>query len=221
MSRHRLSDFSNRHRGETIYVFGSGATLNYLDPTFFDDKRCVATNFVGGVFGLKHYDTFTHYHQDAAIVAQEKGARFVIAPRREHGVEGEWVDNVPPNVILFDTDTGKPGLTFDPDGKDWPTKPESLVIGSSSLHGSMHLAAHMGAKSIVLVAADCGTLGFKHRVDGYETVGHQPWALYEEHLRMMKSKLQAVYGCQIYSLNPFANPNLEGVPYRSPSNAIN
>ena len=88
-----------------------------------------------------------------------------------------------------------------------------LTIGSSSIHGAMHLAAHMGAKFIVLVGADCGSLGGRDRVDGY-VPGDSHWALYEMHLRAMKQRLWDVYSCQVYSLNPFVNYSLEGVAYR-------
>ena len=65
-----LIDYRNRHEFETIYVFGSGATLNYLAPSFFDDKICVATNFCGSVFGLRRYYVFSHYHADSISEAQ-------------------------------------------------------------------------------------------------------------------------------------------------------
>jgi hypothetical protein len=81
----------------------------------------------------------------------------------------------------------------------------------------MHLAAYMGAKFIVLVGADCGSLGGKDRVDGYVT-GDTHWALYERHLRDMKQRLWDVYSCQVYSLNPFVNYSLEGVQYRGAAN---
>ncbi len=48
-----MDDYENLHEGETIYVLGSGATLDYLTPDFFDDKLTIAVNFVGSVFGLK------------------------------------------------------------------------------------------------------------------------------------------------------------------------
>jgi len=116
-------------------------------------------------------------------------------------------------VVTFPTTTGRPGTSFNPSGKDWPTLDNSLVIGSSSIHGSMHLAAYLGAKFIVLVGADCGTLGGAERVDGY-VQGEHPWELYELHLRDMKQRLFEMYGCQVYSLNPFINYSLEGTQYR-------
>ena len=207
-----LEDFRGVHDGETIFVFGSGATLNYLAPSFFDDKICVATNFCGSVFGLSKYYVFSHYHFDSISEAQLDETMAVFTPLREHGTDAEFLGFMP-KIVTFPTTTGRPGSSFNPSGKDWPTLENSLIIGSSSIHGSMHLAAYMGAKFIVLVGADCGELGGAERVEGY-VKGDIPWALYEQHLRDMKQRLFEMYGCQVYSLNPFINYSLEGTQYR-------
>jgi len=207
-----LIDYRNRHEFETIYVFGSGATLNYLAPSFFDDKICVATNFCGSVFGLRRYYVFSHYHADAVLEARRDESIAVFTPHREHGTDAEFLVEVS-KVVTFPTTTGRPGTSFNPSGKDWPTLDNSLVIGSSGIHGAMHLAAYLGAKFIVLVGADCGTLGGAERVDGY-VQGEHPWELYEMHLRDMKQRLFEMYRCQVYSLNPFINYSLEGTQYR-------
>ena len=207
-----LEDFKDVHCCKTVYVFGSGATLNYLAPSFFDDKICVATNFAGSVFGLRRYYVFSHYHADAVAEAALPQTVAVFTPQREHGTDAEFLGFMP-KIVTFPTTTGRPGTSFNPSGKDWPTLDNSLVIGSSSIHGSMHLAAYMGAKFIVLVGADCGELGGVDRVEGY-VPGDSHWVLYEQHLRDMKQRLWDVYGCQVYSLNPFVNYSLEGTQYR-------
>ena len=207
-----LEDFKDVHCCKTVYVFGSGATLNYLAPSFFDDKICVATNFAGSVFGLRRYYVFSHYHADAVAEAALPQTVAVFTPHREHGTDAEFLGFMP-KIVTFPTTTGRPGTSFNPSGKDWPTLDNSLVIGSSGIHGAMHLAAYLGAKFIVLVGADCGTLGGAERVEGY-VQGEHPWELYESHLQDMKQRLWDVYGCQVYSLNPFVNYSLEGTQYR-------
>lgn len=207
-----LASFKDIHKGEVIWVVGSGGTLDFIDPSFFDDQICIAANFVGKIFGLANYFTFSHYHTDSLEMADS--SRFVFTPRREHGNRDEWSGFLPNNIVLFDTNAGEPGTRFDPYGRDNPG--ENLVIGSSSIHGAMHLAAHIGAKAIVLVGVDCGTLNDKDRMDGYVT-GDTPWDIYNDHLILMKRWLVSNYGCQIYSLNPFVNLSLEGNKFRGKS----
>jgi len=203
-----LESFKDIHKGETIWVLGSGGSLDFLDPSFFDDKICVGVNFVGKVFGLANYFTFSHYHSDSLEMADS--SRFVFTPKKEHGNRAEWSGHLPANIVLFDSNAGAPGDSFDPFGKDNPTT--GLMIGNSSIHGSLHLAAYLGAKHIVLVGADCGKLNNVDRFTGY-VIGDNPWSEYNTKLVMMKRWILENFGAKVYSLNPFVNFNLEGVPF--------
>jgi hypothetical protein len=109
----------------------------------------IAVNFVGSVFGLKGYYCFSHYHEDAQHEAKREDCIGAFTPEREHGTDGVFA-GCAGNLTTFGTRTGRPGTSFDPHGKDWPCLSGQLTIGSSSIHGAMHLAAHMGAKFIVL-----------------------------------------------------------------------
>ena len=103
--------------------------------------------------------------------------------------------------------------------------PDGLVVGSTSMHGAMHLAAHMGAANIIMVGADCGRIDGKFNHEGYtsgnlETSDPDFWlARWETHLRQVKAYLCDRYDVNIYSLNPFLNMNLEGHEWRG-SNPI-
>lgn len=212
-----LDEFEDIHEGSTIWVFGSGATLQFLDPRFFDDKICVSTNLVDEHFPLARFYLFSHYHP--AVKRQLQNPRMLhafthdLCSTRWSGTlgygEGEWCfgkpapDNVTINTLTF---REPPGSGFDPSTH---TRDGELVFGSSSIHGSIHLAAHMGASNIVLVGVDCGTIDGVNRIEGYPA-GHTPWMLYNNHLIAMKKWVGQKYGVNVYSLNPFVNFNLEG-----------
>ena len=86
-----MDDYENLYEGETIYVLGSGATLDYLTPNFFDDKITIAVNFVGSVFGLKGYYCFSHYHEDAQHEARREDCIGAVADAPQplhHGDRG-------------------------------------------------------------------------------------------------------------------------------------
>jgi hypothetical protein len=79
----------------------------------------------------------------------------------------------------------------------------------------MHLAAHLGASTIILVGADCGKIDGKDRVNNYQTQGgHTLWSLYDRHHKLMKDWLEQNYPVKIHSLNPFINLNLEGHTFK-------
>ena len=213
-----LSDLQDIHHGKTIWVFGSGASIEFLDPTFFDDKICISTNLVAEQFPLKSFYLFSHYHPAVKRQLSNPGLRSAVThdvcstrwtSQKLYGKEGEWCfgNPAPENVIINNLSFRDPiGSAFDPFIHN---KDGELVFGSSSIHGSIHLGAHMGAKHIVVVGADCGTIDGQNRIEGYPA-GDTPWKLYDRHLIRMKKWLREKYGTTTYSLNPFVNFNLEG-----------
>jgi hypothetical protein len=214
---HTLPYFKNWHEGEDIYVLGSGATLSHINPSFFAGKIVVATNRVAERIDL--YDncdwlyTHGHYHVDMFPLAH-KYPQWFFAPRGDEGLDREPPADVPPNVVLYDHKVSQ--YEFDVD-QSWPDSPNGLLVGSTSLHGSMHLAAHLGASTMILVGADCGILDGETNHGEYKsgnlvTSDSRMWLQrWEMHLRQVKRKLIEQYPhIGIYSLNPFLNLNIEG-----------
>jgi hypothetical protein len=202
-----LSDLRNRHSGETIWVLGSGTTLRFIKPSFFDDKIVVSTNFAAKVAGIKADYVFSHYHADLSTLIEQ--SNYAVTLRRDTVSHREWTEDIPDNLVFVNQDSySPPGASWNPFTTHTPLE-DSLVYGSSSIHGSMHLAAWLGASSIVLVGADCGVLDGSDRIPDYPQ-GDTPWALYNLHHKLMKDWLADNYGVAVYSLNPFINLNLEG-----------
>jgi hypothetical protein len=215
-----LSDLKECRKGETAWVFGSGGTLNHLDPAFFADKLTVGTNLGPARFGVTHSDfIFTHYHR-CALEALDWADR-VVTLAGDTLTHQPWQGDVPDRLVLIPQDTYVgPSDSWDPNSTHRP-RPDSLVYGSSSLHGSMHLAAHIGAAHIVIVGADCGRLDGQPNLDGYPVLGGEGdtdriLSLYERDHRRMKQYLVDTYGVTVYSLNPFINLNLEGHTFIGP-----
>lgn len=103
-----------------------------------------------------------------------------------------------------------------------------LIVSGSTITTAIHLAAHMGAKYIILVGHDCGTLDGENNFFNYHTkesisLAHgkdNPNKNYKNWLKNIedqtiktKKLLKEKYGCEIYSLNPFINFGLEGHNY--------
>jgi hypothetical protein len=102
----------------------------------------------------------------------------------------------------------------------WPTHDDHLVCGPTSLHMGMHFAVYLGARFIVLVGADCGTLDDRDAVEGYAPGDPKPLAVWEEQLPKVARKLRSM-GVGVMSLNPFVNLALEGHRFRGPTVTIN
>lgn len=123
------------------------------------------------------------------------------------------------NIVVFNHIKNKHKINKLPDDN-------KLVIGSSTIATGIHLGAYMGAKNIILIGHDCGTLDGEPNFNGYHTdstykIAHKngktdyiKWLKkIEEQTITLKKLLKKKYGCNIYSLNPFINFGLEGHVY--------
>ena len=205
-----------------MYVLGSGATLNFIDPKFFYKKITVCVNDVGEIYLPTTKYVVTKYHPEAIAYARNMPDVNVVVSRGSLG--GPYYSALPAlkNLYTFDHNINKGPSTSTV--IDWPTEDHSLYVSWSSITSAMHFAAYLGAKNIIMVAHDCGELDDKSWVDGYVYNNWDNSKVEEAKERnkqfeiqsiAVKNKLKQLYGCNIYSLNPFINYNLEGVKYRS------
>jgi uncharacterized Rossmann fold enzyme len=119
-------------------------------------------------------------------------------------------------IICYDHDKNNRNVNTLPDKN-------KLVVSYSTITTGIHLAAYMGAKNIILVGHDCGKIDGECNFEGYHTdatykIAHKngkkdynTWLnKIESQTIKLKTLLKEKYGCNIYSLNPFINFNLEG-----------
>ena len=216
-----LADFAGIHPGETVWVLGSGASLQGVSPMMFAGQTVVATNFAGTTAGLEHFYSVAHHHSDADRIAALRPDLLVFTPDIEQ-LPPE--DRSParasaPNVRFVPT-TDQHYSRFDPEAH-WPTDDDRLVVGPTSLHMAMHLAAYMGAANIILVGADCGAFDNVSRIADYpDPNGHLHYGLWTRSLEAMARRLR-ILGVGVHSLNPWVTPRLEGHRYETEGLTIN
>lgn len=206
------------------YILGSGPTVTYISPDFFIGKNVIATNRAGERLGLYrmpiHLITHSHYQWDDTYpLAEQYGSHQFYCPEGDQGFAGTPGRTDLPNVIHYPHKPTHPDFDVH---SAWPDDANGILVGSTSLHGSMHLACKLGAHNLILVGADCGLLDNQANQAGYVSgnlaSGDQlAWlGRWEQHLRAVKRKLVQVYAVRIYSLNPFLNLNLEGHHWSAP-----
>ena len=203
-------------------MLGSGGSLNFIDPKFFYKKITVCVNEVGEIYLPTTKYVVTKYHPEAIKFAQQMPNVNVVVSRGSLGGPHYAALPVLKNLYTFDHNTNRDAATSVV--ADWPLEDGSLYVSWSSITSAMHFAAYLGAKNIIMVAHDCGELDDKSWVDGYV---YDTWdktkveeakernKQFEIQSMAVKGKLKELYGCNVYSLNPFINYNLEGVKYRS------
>lgn len=213
-----VTGFRNSRKGETAWVLASGASLNHVPRWFWSDRLVVCTNFVGVRLGLSEFYTVTHYHRDAAQIAEERPDLPVIAPRVDQG--GAAALPHPPQARnIFYINTGTQAYARFDCAELWPKQPDTLVVGPTSLHMTMHFAQYLGAKHIILAGADCGLLDGQSNFAGYEP-GDNPLDVWQRTLSQVANQLRSE-GVTVMSLNPFVNFALEGHTFHGPTVHIN
>ena len=209
-----LADLENLHPGETIWVLGSGPSLNFIEPEFFDDKICVTTNHVGVGYPLKSFYSYSNYHNQDLAGVFGQGLIVAVMLARDTLTQQAWPGEVPDNVALSEANSySPPGSTWDP--YRMPPPEGQIVYGSSSIHGATHLAAHLGAKNIILVGHDAGSIDKSQNVASYPSATQAySFRVWNEHSVVLKRWLGEKHGVRVHSLNPFINLNLEGHKFR-------
>jgi hypothetical protein len=187
----------------------------------------VCVNDVGVTYLPTTKYVVTKYHPEAISYAQQLPDTNVVVSRGSLGGPHYAALPVLKNLYTFDHNTNKDASTSVV--TDWPLEDGSLYVSWSSITSAMHFAAFLGAKNIIMVAHDCGELDDRGWVKGYPVEtwdgkkvdeAKQRNKQFEIQSIAVKKKLIQLYGCNIYSLNPFINYNLEGVKFRS-HNEIN
>ena len=219
-----ITSLKDLHKGEDIYVLGSGTTLDFIDKDFFNNKITVSVNDVGVVYLPTTQYVVTKYHREAIDYAQRLPNSKVLVSRGNLG-NGDYPElpNNLSNLYYFNHNINKDHETS---VNEWLFDEDALFVSWSSITSAMHLAAYLGAKNIIMVAHDCGELNDKSWVDGYVVYDWSEDSIagakernikFEKQSVAVKKKLIELYGCNVYSLNPFINYSLEGHKYRGTS----
>jgi hypothetical protein len=95
-----------------------------------------------------------------------------------------------------------------------------MAVIRSTMTTIMNIAAYMGAKNIIICGVDCGRINNNLYYENYvepDWTSSGNWNQVEgwlqvtqKHNLSIRDKIKEVYGCNIYSLNPFMNFKLDG-----------
>lgn len=215
-----LTDFQNIHTGKDIYIIGSGYSCEFIDPDFFKDKITIGINQVYKKFKTTYIVRKEHKNLDTCLTEYNEGMWFISL--FNCGVysnakldEKNYISN--DKICIYEhNNNNKPALEI----KELPEK--GLIASFSTITTGIHLAAYMGAKNIILVGHDCGTIDGKCNFTGYHNkeslfvwkngeTDYKKWLpKIESQTITLKKILKEKYGVNIYSLNPFINYGLEG-----------
>jgi hypothetical protein len=217
----KLEDFKNKYLNNDIYIIGSGKSLDFIEPDFFNNKITIGINQV-----YKKMNTTYLIRKELSLseqVIKNNMDKIIFISKGNCGNNNEdnlklQLKNKYNNVCIFNHPVNIMKIT------NLPEDDNKLIVSYSTITSGIHLAAYMGAKNIILVGHDCGKIDGESFFTNYhnkETLsiawkdkGINAYNNFlkniENHTITLKKLLKEKYNCNIYSLNPFINFNLEG-----------
>lgn len=208
--------------------------MNHIDPSFFEERIAIGVNQVYRRFtGLRYLVRKEAHGLELAIRNASKSTIHFISQGDSGGPGNANLKTVQRdfpnahNVVVFKHRVGWASKNYN---LSYPA--DGLIVSASTITSAMHLAAFMGASTILLAGHDCGSLDDKMHFSGYHTAfsrqgssvtntpeKYKAWMLnsaehgIEATSIQLKQKLWREYGARVHSLNPFINFGLEGHSY--------
>jgi hypothetical protein len=209
-----MEKFKNIHNGEDIYVIAAGKSVDFIDKSFFDNKILIGVNLTYKYVMPKYLVRKEHLNIDYAINNTTQDVIHFISKGNCGGlvkfIEDKYKNR--DNIIIYNHDRNIHDLIKLPED-------DKLVVSFSTITTAIHLAAYMGAKNIILVGHDCGTINGESNFKTYYDNVPKPSAEfnYNEWLKQISSQTESLkkllkdkYNCNVLSLNPFVNFRMEG-----------
>jgi hypothetical protein len=210
MSATPLTDLKGRYVDHDIYVLASGPSSGYIDPTFFNNKLVIGVNEVWLRFPNIDYlvrkeaarSERAYYSRIPLIVSKHNCGVLSYRLTRFRGEYPYYIFDHKDNAVAGDIDLSVIGT-------------DQIVVSYSTITSALHIAAYMGAANILVIGHDCGTLDGKVRMDnlpgaiGGESFYRKFLTEIEPQTIQVRERLESVYGCNVYSINPFINFGLE------------
>lgn len=219
-----IEKFKNIHENEDIYIIASGKSLDFFNPNFVDNKISIGINQI-----YKKIKTNYLVLKDLPLLGKTiqdiKENQILFASKGNFGESNELNKNFikknhpNKNIFIFDHEKNNHKIEQLPKNSDY------LVVSHSTITSGIHLAAYMGAKNIILVGHDCGSINKETNCSSYHTdeTYKIAWSNSNQYKKWLKTiekdtiKLRELlnkkYNCNMYSLNPFINLGLEGNTY--------
>lgn len=218
-----LDILKNIHLGEDIYVVASGKSLDYFDTSFFDNRIVIGVNQIY----RKIKPTYLVYKDPKLLNEAVSSGASVLLSKHRYG-NTRLPLNIIPNGAMH-VYTYPHNCNTDSGSIDASNIMSKLIVSKSTMTTAIHAAAYMGAKNIFLVGHDCGLINNEANFSGYySNISETPWKDWNAYKSWLltieaqtihtKALIEQAYRCNIHSINPFINFNLEGNKYAGENN---
>lgn len=215
-----IKELHNKHKGSDIWILGSGASLNHVIDSFFDNKIVIGINRM-----YKHFKcNYIILHHFSQLKEALKSRAPVVASIKDQcthdGIQITDLIHVNRYNNLYIYNHYSQGyMRIDYSCFD---DPEMLVIGGTTAINAISLACHLGAKNIMLCGIDGGTLDDQVNINDYRDDNSKANQINQLGHSLRTRKLIKEYrdflrieDINLYSLNPFCDMGYEGHKFKN------
>jgi hypothetical protein len=212
-----IVELKDIHKGEDIYIIVSGKSVDFINTDFFDGKIKIGVN---QVYKKIKCDYLVRKETKFIKDSLESGSKVIVS---EYDSGGNSKSNLIENNENFYYFKHKYNLHEKIDISVLGT--DNIVVSYSTITSAIHIAAYMGAKNIILVGHDCGTINGESTFIGYyDSIKDTPWNNWEQYKNwlkviesqtiVIKNEIKKIYDANVLSINPFVSMNLENNIYK-------
>lgn len=216
-----ILSLKNTHKDEDIYILASGKSVDFYNEDFFDGKIVIGVNQAY----KKIWCDYLVRKEVKFIKESLETESLVIVSEYDSGNLNTGGEKLNTNKVDHDN------LYFFEHLDNLHTKIDTSVFGSdkivvsfSTITSAIHIAAYMGAKNIILIGHDCGTIDGEMTFKGYyDSIKDTPWTDWKQYknwlkviegqTKIVKEQVKKHYGANVVSMLPFVSLNLENHSY--------
>lgn len=212
-----IIELKDIHKGEDIYVIASGKSFDFINSDFFDGKITIGVN---QVYKRITCDYLVRKETKFLKPSLETGSKVIVSKFNCGNISSNLnISKDSDNLYYFNhLQNQEKFINTSVFGTD------NIVVSYSTITSAIHVAAYMGAKNIILIGHDCGTLNGESTFNGYydsiQDTTWNNWNQYKDWLKviesqtiLVKNEVKKVYNANVLSINPFVSLNLENNKY--------
>ena len=221
----KLSELKNIHLNKDIWCVAAGSSMDYVDPSFFENKIVIGQNQVYKKYKCDYVvmkDLMETPRFPRSIEEVKQLDIPLIYPKHHMGHYAYQLNQVNyENSYIFEHNDNRLGI----ESALSVIGTEFMTVIRSTMTTIMNIAAYMGAKNIIICGVDCGRINNNLYYENYvepDWTSSGNWNQVEgwlqvtqKHNLSIRDKIKEVYKCNIYSLNPFMNFKLDGNEYKA------
>lgn len=206
----RIKDLCGQHRGQPVYVVGTGPSARLFPFDLLRQQVSIGLNqawrYWPHTYSITvHTELVEEYLREAPA---DQVTQWII--KRKAPFLREFDD---PGYYVFQTRQGDL-TTIQTDDS-----PDALYLGRGIQQTAMHMAAIMGASAIYLIGVDMCDLGGDHHGHDQHVRFHglppaDVYAEYREHTAQVRRKIEQEYGIPTLSLSPLLGTGHAEEDYR-------